>query len=499
MIIELQNVKGISHLRFEIPNTGLWLLTGVNGSGKTSLLAALYRIGNGRAFQDHFKTTAGQDRLDTFKDSAVTYHLNGEKVTYRYGGSRWRPKPSTNSVLLNDFPYESVVFVGADASRVEPFADEITPRYTRPVDDEVKSFLYNVLQHDKWNNLVYVNTRRGRGSEAYLVPYRSGRANHYYSEKNFSLGELCVLKLAKQLHDIAEGSLVLIDEIEMALHPQAQVRLLSKLKDIADEKQLTVIFSTHSSTLIKHVRRQNIIFLYENDQGSVDTKTNAYPAEVLGELAFDEEMNNDFIFFVEDEEAKLLLEQLCDIYTEERPGIRPAYSIVPIGGYVQVMEMLERASQIIPPHVKRYAFLDADVLEEALPEARRTGNQAVLDLYSRVRRNVSSLPCTPEVGVVEMFQRFSDDNQHRDLQFVFSGNRTRLDQHVTSPEYVNIHADNPRKVAKNKLNSVVNYATQNSGADPSSIRRKIYRKYCDELYVNGRGPLLGLLGPMFNT
>jgi len=209
MRIEIENLKNIRSLEFDLPGPGLWLLTGVNGSGKSSLLAALYRIGSGRAFQDYFKTTAGQDRIDTFKDTAVRYHLDGETVTYAYGGTRWRPRPSKNSQLLNDSPYESVVFMGVDAGRIEPFPDEIEARNLREVPEEIKTFLQEVLNDQKWQDLRYVNTRRGRGNEAYLIRQGRRRRLRYYSEKNFSLGELCILKLAKKLHGMAHNSLVL--------------------------------------------------------------------------------------------------------------------------------------------------------------------------------------------------------------------------------------------------------------------------------------------------
>ena len=89
MKVEIENLKGIRRLDFDVPEPGLWLLTGVNGSGKTSLLAALYRIGYGRAFQDYFKTTVGQDRIDAFSNTIIRYHIDGDTVSYAYGGARW--------------------------------------------------------------------------------------------------------------------------------------------------------------------------------------------------------------------------------------------------------------------------------------------------------------------------------------------------------------------------------------------------------------------------
>ncbi|WP_084643891.1 AAA family ATPase [Ferrimonas futtsuensis] len=491
MRVELEHLKGISSLKFDIPNQGLWLLTGLNGSGKTSLLAALFRIKKSRAFQDYYKTTATQSRLDTFRQSKVRYIIDGEEVTYTYGGKRWPPKPKRNSSLLRRFPFSSTQFIEANGSRVEPYGDEIIPRRINAANDVIRDFMSSVLGDLKWNELKYVNTRRGVGNQAYLLPYRAGRELHYYSEKNFSLGELCILKLAEKLSMSQDNSLVLIDEIEMALHPQAQVRLLHKLERVANDKSLTVIFSTHSSTLIKNVDRNKIILLSDNGT-HVDVKRQVYPAHVLGEIAFDEELNTDFVFFVEDEQAKVLLEQMCGKFYEVSDVFKPMFKVVPVGGYYQVLKMLDRSSQILPGHVRRYAFLDDDVRTEAIPNARRQGTRTVTDLYDRLDAKVNFLPCTPEVGLVDFIE------SQANLNMSFCGVEVRIGNYVLSREYQAINGDNARQVAKNKLNAIVDYIQDRSGDERVSIHRNLYRGYIDNHYRN-IGSLMGLLGPVFNS
>jgi len=498
MIIELEKIKGIARLDFEIPGQGLWLLTGLNGSGKTSLLAALYRIRHGRAFQDYYKTTATQNKLDTFKDSKVRYKINGNEVTYSYGGKRWPPTPRRNAAILNQFPYSSIQFIEANGSRIEPYPDEIVPRRINSANNNVKAFMSTVLGEVKWNDLKYVNTRRGTGNQAFLLPYRSGRETHYYSEKNFSLGELSVLRLANKLVSAHDRSMILIDEIEMALHPQAQVRLLRKLEEVVAEKILTVIFSTHSSTLIKNIRRNKIILLSNEGGGVFKAKTNVYPAHVLGEIAFDEEINADFIFYVEDEQAKILLEQLCGKYEENRSSHKPMFKVVPVGGYYQVLKMLDRSVQLFPNHVKRFAFLDDDVRTESLPQARRDNMTEIIELYDRLTRQVKFLPCTPELGVIGLLEDLRDENNNRELNLEYYGVTVRLNNHLTSNEYTSINCDSPRKTAKSKLDSVVSYIERMSGNDEMSIRRSLYRKYADHRYRN-IGELMALLGPVFDA
>lgn len=356
---------------------------------------------------------------------------------------------------------------------------------------DVCEFMSSVLGDLKWGDLKYVNTRRGVGSQAFLLPYRSGRETHYYSEKNFSLGELCVLRLANQLVSAQHDSLILIDEIEMALHPQAQVRLLIALDNITREKSLTAIFSTHSSTLIKNIDRKKIILL-SNANGSLVVKTNVFPAYVLGEIAFDEEINCDFIFFVEDVHAKILLEQLSGKYQENTVQHKPMYKVVPVGGYYQVLQMLDSSSQIFPDHVKRLAFLDDDVRTEAIPRARRSNTTAITDLYDRLSNRVKFLPCTPELGLIGYLENDADQN------IEVGGTVVRLNNHLITQAYIEINRDTPRKTAKKKLDSIVEYMILRSGRDEVSILRQLYRMYIDHLYQN-IGTLMAFMGPIFNV
>lgn len=497
MIIELENIKGIRRLDFEVPGEGLWLLTGLNGCGKSTLLAALYRINNGRAFQDYFRTSATQSRVDTFKNSRVRYKINGEEVTYSYRGKRWPPTPRRNAAILNDFPYPAIRFIEANSDRIEPYADEIVPRRIRNASDNIKEFMCSVLDDCKWQNLKYVNTRRGTGNQAFILPYRVERETHYYSEKNFSLGELCILRLAIKLNSIQNQSMILIDEIEMALHPQAQVRLLVALRRISSQRALTVIFSTHSATLIKNVGRKNICFLSSDGGGYFKVIYNVYPAHVLGEMAFDEEVDADFIFYVEDDQAKYLLEQIFGKYESCVNSHKPLYKIVPVGGFTQVLRMLSSSVKLFPQHIRRFAFLDDDVRTESLPEARRRNVNHVTQLYDRQSEKVKFLPCTPELGLVDYLETCRDQGRIRELEMDFSGVRVRLGNYLTSQEYTEVECGAPRKTAKAKLESIIARICYEADADRPRVIRSLYRKYVDHHYQS-YGHLMQYCAPIFN-
>lgn len=499
MKITLEKLKKIKKLEFEIPNEGVWLITGLNGSGKTSLLAALFRIGSSHAFQRYYRTSTFENKLDSFSDTKITYKINGNEVSYAYGGKRWRATPSKNSRLFRDFPYSSVKFIEANGSRVEPFADEIRPKSVRSAPADIREFMNYVLDDSKWGNLKYVNTRRGVGSEAYLLPYSSRGTTYYFSEKNFSLGELCVLRLACQLSNIQQSSLVLIDEIEMALHPQAQVRLLEKVKEISEDKRLTILFSTHSATLIKNIDRKKIILLQEQAAKTFKSVLNVYPAQVLGEIAFDDELSADYIFLVEDKQAKILLEQMLAFYISETHSTRnysPLYKIVPIGGFVQVVELLNSSSQIFPEYVKRYAFLDEDVQSEALVIARRENKQSLLDLFAQSTNNIKFLPCTPEVGLMEMIE---EGCVHSTINSLFNGASINIQRIISSPNYTNLNKQNNRDKAKDRVKHIIERINTSTGVVDNEIYKALYKLYCEQTYSDSLGQLHQCLAPILNA
>lgn len=504
MKITLRNVKKITELAFDMPGQGVWVLTGLNGSGKTSLFAAIYRIGAQHAFQRFYKTSPLEHRLDSYSEAEIEYQIGGEKVKYHYGGQRWRATPRKNSNLFSASPYASIGYIEASGDRIEPFPDEIQPRRLREARNDIKEFLSNVLGETKWNNLKYVNTRRGVGNDAYLIPYQVGGRNYYFSEKGFSLGELCALKLAIKITTAPVNSLLLIDEVEMALHPQAQVRLLKQVLQIAEAKSLTVLFSTHSATIIKNSERKQIIHLRSDNNGHVLPAVGVFPAQVLGDIAFDDELAADFVFYVEDKQAKLLTEQLIGMYMAHcypNGNYRPLYKVAPVGGFVQVLEMLNNSSAIFANYVKRYALLDEDVKTESLAAARQQQNQGLLGLFTAATNRVKFLPCTPEVGVIEMLEDHVGISPQllAQLNGMFQGHNISITNLTSAPDYLQLTRANVRDRAKDRMSNIVHKIVGTTGIDEIHVRRTIYNEYCKFKYGSNIGQLQRLLGPIFNS
>lgn len=408
--IKLRNIKGIKEMDFPFPERkGVYVLTGANGSGKTSLLVALCRLGDKMAFT-HFKANTnrtGSLQIDTYKDSSITYCIDTEEVKYLRKGTRWVPNPRTNSNLIAKFPFTNTLFMSTTGGRF--FSQELlnTNQATfNAVAPNMIDSMNDILGTTKFNNLKFITVKNKRGRQRQL--HRSNKLyvikdnnNVFYSEQNFSLGEKLLLNILDLLQNIAPKTLLLIDEVELALHPIAQIKFYDFLKHQADTKNLAVVISTHSSSLIKHAN--NRLFLEKDDNGIVSVLENCYPSYILRSVSAIEDRCPDFIFFVEDEMAFEYLQSVMQKFLNDIHRILDC-KIILAGTYDQVIRITQSFPALSIEKRKVQAFLDKDA-EEAFNELEAKGSDRTeaenkkFDLFRNNRENITYLSITPELGV----------------------------------------------------------------------------------------------------
>ncbi|WP_175497055.1 AAA family ATPase [Variovorax boronicumulans] len=456
--ITIEGLKQIDKLVFDVPSPGVYILSGTNGAGKSCLLACLLRIGWANAFQLSFRTSKISTALDVFSGSKITYEINNSKVEYTYSGERWIPKPKSQSKLLTSFGYGQVIYAAANSERIEPRAEDFKPQRVRDASQSLKDAAEKILSDVKFQSLKVINVRRGVGSEAYLIPdaraSAASKKNAYYSEKNFSLGEICVLKLLRQLENCPHGSLVLIDELELALHPKAQVKLFEYLQKISTDKQLTTIFSTHSVNLIKSIKRENFFFIEQNS-GKTNLVSGCYPTYALGQIALREERSPDIVLYVEDEQAQFIVSALVQALIEKELAgkSKPTIVVAPIGTFEAVIAFLTRSRSLMPDSVKQFALLDKDVYDEYTKPLKTAGNHAELTKISRVQDQINYLPWTPEVGLCTLLH--SDiTGQERALREYFGDARISL-SHINFHELTPLSNGPLRKKSKALVKEVI--------------------------------------------
>lgn len=414
--IKLQNIKGIKEMDFPFPERkGVYVLTGANGSGKTSLLVALCRLGDKMAFT-HFKVNnskSGSIQIDTYKDSSITYCMDKEEVRYQRKGKRWVPSPRTNSNIIAKFPFTNTLFVSTTGGRF--FSQElinINRATLTTVDSDMIEAMNDILGTTKFNNLKFITVKSKRGRQQQL--HRSNKLyvikdtnNNIYSEQNFSLGERLLLNTLDLLQNIAPKTLLLIDEVELSLHPIAQIKFYDFLKRQARTKNLAIVISTHSSSLIKHADYR--LFLEKNDNGVVSIVENCYPSYILRSVSAIEDRCPDFVFFVEDEMASEYLQSVVQKFLNDTHHILD-YKIIPAGTYDQVIRITQSFPALSFEKKRVQAFLDKDA-EDSFNNLNAKGNDRTeaenkkYDLFRNNFNNITYLSITPELGIWEWIEK----------------------------------------------------------------------------------------------
>ena len=81
-----------------------------------------------------------------------------------------------------------------------------------------------------------------------------------YSEFHMSSGERAVLELSLRLSKM-KGALVLLDEVDMGLHPHTQEKLMLELQRLSLRNDLQIVATTHSPTILDCVPQEALLFL----------------------------------------------------------------------------------------------------------------------------------------------------------------------------------------------------------------------------------------------
>lgn len=283
-----------AEIRFDFPVTAL---VGPNGGGKTTILLAagcIYKSTDPRVL--FRKSRVGDNSMDDWR---LEYELVSKdanpkgtlKEQVEFKGNNWkrpttyrrsvkhigisRTLPATDNPLfslrnrlsihgklksgqhsITEHPVEEIDSIKFEAEKVlgRSLKDfqliEVRFKTTRT---EARGPYRKIVSREdigedreivKWQ--IIEGTKKTKTTSAQQRLYIGGNGTVSYSEFSFGAGEASVIHLVAEIEELADGSLVLIDEIENGLHPLAVCRLVDYLISVADRKRLQIIFTTHS-------------------------------------------------------------------------------------------------------------------------------------------------------------------------------------------------------------------------------------------------------------
>ncbi len=306
--ITIDNLKGLSNLSIDI-NKNLVAIMGVNGVGKSTVLHALacsfspFTEG-AHNYKFSFFFTPNTDALwDGSKLSVDYYDENTQTGNTRYyekKSNRWWPRYS-------DRPKKNVYYLGISTGIPEIEKEKQTTfiNYSTIIEDEKNSTKIlkdaaSILNKD-YKHLTINKTKKktfvGVCTEQQLK----------YTSLSMGAGEQRLFKILDLVYNVPTYSLVLIDEIDLLLHVNAQKRLVSVLHEIADKRNLQIIFTTHSLDIANMSSLIDIRYLYQTNG-----KTMVYN-QITPDMIFDikHEIEKPLQIYVEDDLAKTIIMKIA--------------------------------------------------------------------------------------------------------------------------------------------------------------------------------------------
>jgi energy-coupling factor transporter ATP-binding protein EcfA2 len=188
---------------------------------------------------------------------------------------------------------------------------------------------------------------------------------NFISQFNLSTGENLLVSVLNSINFQVRNKpvrdqiyLVLLDEVELALHPSALNRMVDFLKRISDERNIAVYFSTHSVELIRKISADNIYYLKRHLDNTVEVQNPVSPAYATRAIYIHD--GYDILILVEDILAKNIVQWIIN---KEKLAKQKLLHIITAGGWENVLNLHDDiiSSNIIKGGQKVISVLDGDV------------------------------------------------------------------------------------------------------------------------------------------
>jgi predicted ATPase len=357
--IKINNIHGWTNqeMLFKFPVVAV---VGENGIGKSTFLKAAvcaYENNGAKNFYPSNMFMSTQWDAAAMTGATIEYKVrqgNQEKLL------RWRKTNDWGYTPRKGKPLRKVFFL--DISRTLPL--DATAGYAK-IAKIASEEMGNEIELDESSikNLSYVlgqEYARGRfigtninvSREVGLLTKEYGEISQFHQ----GAGEDTMLDTFKLLQSIPNQSLLVIDEVENSLHPQAQRRFVQYLLKLARIKKLQIILSTHSPFVLEELPEIARIMLVRLS----DRKDIMY--EVSSQFALstiDDKDHPELFAFLEDEEAVSLFWEILKHDNARYDELCRKISARPVGSCSVVGTLNELGRNHKLPY-KSLAIVDGD-------------------------------------------------------------------------------------------------------------------------------------------
>lgn len=351
--VTIHKIKSIGHGIMELPiENGVYAIVGNNGVGKSTIIYSLAQLIN----------------IESLSSFGIGYGDGDSFVEFEYKGTtnKWRIlKDKTNSEkiflptprkqILMKGMYEGSLFFGFRFKNYDKVKKLISDNKIKS--DIISSADIYIIEHlglilhgnknyYKSSEIVRLNKDTAKSMDLNETPYFMKIGNSYVSQYDMSSGESLMLSLLHfiyfsiEVHQLNRNKpvLLLIDEIELALHPVAVSRLLDLLNELVKKRSnLTIYITSHSPDVIANIKPRNIfkIDVDNNNQANTLIITNpCYPSYAIRDVYKHD--GYDWLLLVEDDLSKIVVD---NILFENNLNESRLIHVTPAGGWDNVLKL----------------------------------------------------------------------------------------------------------------------------------------------------------------
>jgi len=270
--IKLEPFRHIDNLYLEFQHP-ISVISGTNRSGKSTVLMAL-----ACSHYKFIKRNAQNGNLERHTWSSLMQFTKNDKqlvdwtyfITYKFGnkietkrGQRKHTTKKWNGIGKKEsqFTDRSVIFI--DLDRILParnFSRVIFNRSKNAAESTISTNNKNVIE-DYLSYILEQNFQLNKLASHQDKDIFKYSNTHQYSSYNAATGEEVLLKIILDCVEADSGSLILIDEIEIGLHPKIQRRLMDVLYNISVNDNKQFIITSHSQTILSSLSEKSRVFI----------------------------------------------------------------------------------------------------------------------------------------------------------------------------------------------------------------------------------------------
>jgi predicted ATPase len=300
-------------------NNPISIISGTNRSGKSTILMALAcshlnfqkRNPKNGKLERHTWSSLVKFTNHDMQKSDWTYFITYKKgtTTEKRRGQRKNSTKKWNGIGKKESQYSlrDVIFI--DLDRIVParfFGEKI---YSLSKSSTLKSIsATHTADIEKYMSYIleenFVINKIAEHLDKDIFKYNN---SNEYSSYNAASGEEVLLKIIIDIVEATPKSLILIDEIEMGLHPKIQRRLLDVIRNVSRQTQKQFIITTHSGTVLDSVCPQSRIFIEKSPTGDFKAIHDISVNAALSKM--DSKSFPLVDIYCEDNEAKKIIEK----------------------------------------------------------------------------------------------------------------------------------------------------------------------------------------------